>query len=113
MAATGFIFALFIILMPIVQVQIENIRYVHFQYEIERALKSAIISAYEEESMNESFDVFKSEFLLRCPESFEYTIKLQNFENYPKLVHFKIYAENELGDHYDMEASMIEEDKAS
>lgn len=110
MAGTTFIFGLLIILIPILSIQIDNINMIHYRYMIERSLRSAMVSSYKEDTETAVFNNFKEEFFKYSPDNFTYTVSLINFEEGPKLIHFKVLAVNDNGLSIELEETLIEED---
>ncbi len=110
MAVSFFVFGLFIFIIPIFSIQVEQALDIHYRYMLERATQSAILSSYEASDANLAIETFKDVFLMSSPEGFEYTVELKSFEQYPKMIHFKVYAKNNEGFEYELEESLIEED---
>ncbi len=111
MSAGIMIMGLFMVFLPIINIQIAYVEDVHYRYMLERSLKSATLAAYEKDTVEASFDEFQTVFKKTYPQNFEVSIELLNYEKDPRFVHYKIKAENDKGYTYEMEESIIEEVK--
>ena len=97
-------FSIFILAFGLIWIQIEYLYYIDLQYRVSRALKYGLVESFGSESVDENFILFEKNFKKLAP-PFEYEIMLVDYQEYPKLVSYRV----KVNDRYWFEETMIEE----
>ena len=104
MSAAVISFSILILAFSLILIQMEYLHYMDLQYRVSRALKYGLVESFSSSTVEENFVVFENNFKKLAP-PFEYEIMLVDYQEYPKLVSYRV----KVNDRYWFEETMIEE----